>query len=476
MPQWLGRYKWLWIAVAVMISLFIFAACEDDDKEDGGDTPAAEETPPPADTSPLKIGLLFSYTGALGEFGPVHENAARLAVDEINAAGGVLGRQVDFELIPYVSADAPGQADAGGPALGATGQPIEIVTADDATDPTQGTTEATRLIEVEGVDMILGALGSSVSVAIAESVTGPNSILQISGASSSPALTLADDDDFLFRTPIHDTAQGVVLSNLVREEGFDTVCNMYVNNAYGEALSDAFAQNFEEAGGTVTARVPHEDEQATYASELDTCLADSPDALAAIAYPTSAATFLREAVERGDVENVLFVDGTKAPVMMTELGWANFDGMVGTAPSSLDLPERDRFLAAYEAEYGEVPTVPYGPETYDAVYLAALAAEAAGSTDPTAMRDALRGIANPPGDTIHPGGDGYTQAKGILAGGGDINYEGASGPVDLDENGDVLIGAVETYHVDGAAEAFVTDKVYKVDLTTGELEDITPAE
>jgi len=103
------------------------------------------------------------------------------------------------------------------------------------------------------------------------------------------------------------------------------------------------------------------------------------------------------------------------------------------------------------------------------VYLAALAAEASGSTDPTDIRDALRDIANPPGETINPGSAGWTQAVGLIAAGDDINYEGAAGPVDLDVNGDVLIGAIETFTVDAANTDLVTDAVYKVDLTTGEV-------
>jgi branched-chain amino acid transport system substrate-binding protein len=360
-------------------------------------------------------------------------------VKEINAAGGVLG------------------------------QDIEVVTGDTATDPSQGVSEATRLINVEGVDAILGALASGVTLPVAESVTGPNHILQISEASTSPALTDANDNDFLFRTTISDAAQGVVLAQLANDEALNSVCTMYINNAYGQGLSASFKTNFEALGGTVPAEVPHESEQATYASELSTCTADHPDALAAIAYPESAGVFLRESVEANDVNTYLFVDGTKSADMFKDLGWSTFDGMKGTAPSSLDLPTGKAFEDAYSAEYGSTPPLPFMREIYDAVYLVALAAEKAGSTDSTAIRDALRDVANPPGDTINPGSAGWTQALADIQAGTEINYEGAAGPVDLDENGDVLIGAIERWHVDGTAQDLVTDEVDKVDLTTGEV-------
>lgn len=440
MPQWLRRHRWLPLTLIATIALVAFAACGDDDDDDGGDDDGGGEKVQP--TLPIKIGQLNSFTGDLSDFGPAHANAAQLAVDEINAAGGV------------------------------GGQPIEIVTADTTTDPTVGVTEATRLVEVEGVDFILGALASGVTLPIAESVSGPNNILQISGASSSPALTAANDNDFLFRTVIHDTAQGAVLANLANDLGLTSVCTMYINNAYGQGLSEAFAANFEDLGGTVPAQVPHESEQATYASELDTCLADSPDALAAIAYPESAGIFLREAAEGGGVDDFLWVDGTKSDTMFAELEWPEiFDGTNGTAPSSLQLETGEAFDAAYEAEFGEVPSLPFLRETYDAVYLMALAAELS-LADDMDIRDALRQVANPEGTVINPGVEGFQAAVAAIGNGEDINYEGATGPVDLDENGDVLIGAIETWHVDGGGQALVTDKKFRVDLTTNEVEEI----
>jgi branched-chain amino acid transport system substrate-binding protein len=477
MPRWLGRFRLLFLVAAIAaVSLLAFAACEDDKKEEG-ETPAAGETPADGGeivqpTLPIKIGYVISFTGDLGDFGVPHENSARLAVEEINAAGGVAGQLIEYE--PMVVAGAPGQGGADDPALGVDGQPLELVTADDATDPNQGVTEATRLIEVEGVDFILGSLSSGVTLQIAESVTGPNNVLQISGASSSPSLTNANDNDFLFRTPIHDTAQGAVLAKLAKDRGIETVCNMYVNNAYGEGLSDAFTDNFEAAGGTVTAAVPHEEELPTYASELETCTADGPQALAGIAYPESAGQFLREAVEGEVVDEFLFVDGTKSPAMLDQLGWENFDGMVGTAPGTLSpLEAGDVFDAAYEAAYGEpAGELPFMRETYDAVYLMALAASKS-LADGIDIREALREVANPEGEVVSVGSESYAAAIDFIANGQDINYEGASGPVDLDANGDVLIGAVETYHVDAAAKKFVTDTVYKVDLNTNE---VTPLE
>jgi branched-chain amino acid transport system substrate-binding protein len=405
--------------------------------------PSLEGMPPrpklPPAPQALRLGVLVDYTGALSDFGPANERAARLAAKEINAAGGVLN------------------------------QPIEIVTGDSGTDPSVGVAEANRLVQMEGVDAILGSLASGVTLPIAESVTGPNRVLQISPASTSPALTYANDGDYLFRTTISDAAQGIVLARLARDMGLNSVCTMYINNAYGQGISQTFTENFEAAGGTVTAQVPHESGRTTYASELGECFAGHPDALAALAYPDTAGVFLGEALAAGNVDTFLFCDGTKSTDMFDAVGWEPFNGMRGTAPSSLALEAGAAFDAAYEGEYGETPPLPFMREMYDAVYLVALAAENAGSVDPTAIRNALRTIANAPGETVNPGIAGFQAARALISAGTDINYEGASGPLDFDLNGDVTVGAIETWRVDALNRDLVTDQLFRVNTATREV-------
>jgi branched-chain amino acid transport system substrate-binding protein len=464
MPQWLFRHRWLGIMIAVCAGLLVaFAACGDDDEGDGetpaattpGESPAAgapcEGGPGVEGTGePLTIGVLVPFTGALSTFGPDYEDATRLAAKCINNAGGVNGGEV------------------------------EIVTGDTGTAAQQGVAEATRLIDVEGVAAIVGAAASSVSLAVAESVTGPNQILQISPASTSPALTAANDNDFLFRTPISDAAQGLVLAQMVSEDlAFTSVCAMYVNNAYGQGLVNQFQESFTEAGGTVTATVPHDDAQAvSYQSQLQECTTGGPEALVAISYPVGQATvYLREAIEGGLIDQFVFVDGTKEDDIFAELGWDQFDGMKGTAAGALKLEFGEEFDNNFEAEYGELYSSPFVREAFDAVIVTALAAAAAGTnTDSVAIRDALRDVANAPGTEFGPGiiesPTDLAAALEAAAGGEDIDYSGASGSVDFDENGDVLFGAIEVWSIDAANEDLVTEENFSVDLTTGEVESI----
>jgi ABC-type branched-subunit amino acid transport system substrate-binding protein len=109
------------------------------------------------------------------------------------------------------------------------------------------------------------------------------------------------------------------------------------------------------------------------------------------------------------------------------------------------------FEAAWQAAYGELPAYPYLREVYDAIYLISLAAEKADSTDSAAIRDALRDVASEPGTVVSPGTDGWKAAVEDLTAGDDVNYEGASGPVDFDAAGDVSKGAILIWQVSGEA-------------------------
>ncbi len=449
-----GRWRWgrFWLlGAAVALLALVAVACEEEEAPPE-ETPAVE-TPvarTPEAKGPLKIGVLAPYTGGLANFGPQFENAIKLAANHVNDAGGVLG------------------------------QPVQVVSGDESDNPEAAVAEANRLVDIEGVHAIVGAAGSGRTLPVAESVTGPKRILQISPSSTSPALTKAKDNDFLFRTSISDAAQGLVLAKLVEELGYTKVCTMFVNNPYGQGLSENFAAAFT---GEVTAQVPHAESGTTFASELNQCTAGEPEALVAISYPQGQAdVYLKEALEGGIIDKFVFVDGTKDGAMFSTLGWDKFDGMKGTAPSALETEQGQLFDDLYREEYGRGYDVPFVRESYDAAVVIALAAEAAGSTDPSAIRDALRDVANAPGDVFGPGPEGIQGALEAIRAGKDIDYQGASGSVEFDENGDILVGAIEVWRIDAAAglanpddpsKGLVTEKTFKVDLEAGTVEEIT---
>ena len=431
-----------WLLTLAMLVLAVsftglLAACGDDEEEGGG-TPAATGTRPAGTAAAggaLKIGMLFDYTGSLAEFGPNMETGARLAVKQINAAGGVLGK------------------------------PIELIKADSGTNPQVAVEAATRLINVNGVQAMIGSLSSGVTIAVAEGVAVPNKVIIISPASTSPALTAVKDNDFLFRTVLSDAAQGLVLAQWAKEQGYTKVATFYTNNAYGVGLSDQFVKTFEEEGGTITAAVSHEQEQTTYLSELQKAVAGKPDALVAISYPVEGAIYIKEAIENNLIKTFLLTDGTKSEDIITAVGAAALEGTTGSVPST---PEEANltadFDAEYKAEYGkDVPSAPYVRESYDAVIAIALAAEAAKSTDSSKIRDQLRKVAGPPGDKLGASAADVKQALEAIRAGTDIDFEGASNRQNWDKNGDVLTGGIEIFKIVGGD--FETIKVVSVDLS-----------
>jgi branched-chain amino acid transport system substrate-binding protein len=363
-----------------------------------------------------RVGALIPLTGGLQAYGEGSLNGIRLAVKEINEAGGVLGGE------------------------------LELVVGDTQTRAQPAIDAAMRLVSVDGVAGILGALSSGNTIPVATTVAKANQIPQISNASTAPAITTLDDDDFLFRTAPSDAYQGVVLAQLVESAGIESVAVLYVNNDYGVGLAEAFAENF---GGTVTQSAAFEPNKASYRGELQSVASGDPEALLLIAYPDDGGLLiLRQSLEEGFFDRFVFTDGMKTAQLVDDIGAEFMNGMFGTAAASVESEASATFAAAYEAEFGELPPLPYIDNAYDAAMIMALAIEHAGSTDGTAIRDALREVANAPGEIVGPGE--FARAKELIAAGTAINYEGAAGSHDFDENGDVT-GTFEHWAVtDGA--------------------------
>jgi ABC-type branched-subunit amino acid transport system substrate-binding protein len=357
----------------------------------------------------LKVGTLLSHTGPLKEFGPNLQNGVVLAAKQMGEAG--------FE--------------------------IKLIHEDSETSAIPATNAARKLVEIDRVVAIIGALASGVTVPVAESVTVPSNVIQISPASTSPLITALPADqgkDFLFRTCPSDALQGVVAGDMASEQ-IKTASILYVNNPYGQGLAELFRMAFERKGGKVLAMIPHDEKEAeSYTAELRKALADNPDALGAYSYPQHAKIYLKEAIEFFNFKNFFFCDGTKSEDIIAALGAENLEGMMGTAPGTLGGRPLELFNAAYEKEYGKLPPLPFITNAYDAMAVLGLAAYATmqQGKDLTAanIRDNLRDVAGPGGEVIMPGE--FKKAFDLLAKGKDINYEGAAGSVDFDRVGDVI--------------------------------------
>ncbi len=422
-----GRRLWLAaLSVVGILSLVAVSCGSSSNKTQTSNTPAgnvlastsaAAGTSAPGAKGQLKVGILFDFTGDLSVFGPNMLNGAKLAAKDINDSGGVMGQDIVLK-----------QADsqtASGPAVDA----------------------ARQLVESDGVSAIIGSLSSNVTLAVAEGVTVPDKVIQISPASPSPALTDVQDDDLLFRTTLSDAAQGLVLAKLAWQLGYKKVATLYVNDAYGQGLSDSFAKSFEAQGGTITAQVSTEQEQTTYLSELQAATKDNPDAVAALTYPQSAEVYLKEGFDNNLLKNVLFCDGTQSKDIVNAVGATKLEGMEGTADAAAPIPAD--WQEEFEANFGPLRNMPYIAETYDAVIMVALGAEKAQSTDPLKIRDAMRTLNDPNGTKVTSGAAGIKQALDLIHQGKAINYQGASGFSGWDKNGDVPSGYVKIWKYSG---------------------------
>ena len=365
---------------------------------------------------PIKIGTLIDATGDLAVFGPPIVLATDLAALLINEAGGIDGRQ------------------------------IEMIHRDSGTSPQIATDAASALVNVDGVEAIVGSLSSGVSLAVAESVTIPNGAVLVSPASTSPALSSLDDNDLVFRTTVSDAFQGVILAQVANELGYENVATMYINNAYGEGLSTVFAETFESLGGTVSASVPIEGGQASYTSELRQASQGGATVLMAMSYPETAGVYLREAVEGQFFEEFMFVDGTKNQEMFDAVGADNFEGNYGTAPGSPGTPSQTAFQDLYASKLGGDPSSIFISEAFDAAAILALAIAEAGSEDGDDIKAAIRKVANAPGEQVGPGD--LAKALQLISEGKDIDYVGAAGEQEMDENGDVL-NTIEIWKIEG---------------------------
>ncbi|MBW2060194.1 MAG: ABC transporter substrate-binding protein [Deltaproteobacteria bacterium] len=357
----------------------------------------------------IKVGTLLAITGPLKEYGPNIGNGAILAAKQLTAAG----------------------------------LKIKLIHEDSETSAIPATNAARKLVEINKVVAIIGALSSGVTMPVASSVICPKGVIMISPASTSPLLTVLPADqgkDFLFRTCPSDSLQGVV-SGKVAAGRYKTISVLYVNNPYGQGLAEWFKKAYEKNGGKVLAMVPHDEKAAeSYTAELKKALAGKPGALAAFSYPEHAKIYLKEAIEFFNYKNFYFCDGTKSEVIIKALGPKNVEGLIGTAPGTVGGKALDAFNTAFKKEFGRLPPLPFITNAYDGmstIGLAAYAAKVKGlPLTSKNIRDQMRMVANPPGEIILPGE--FKKAFSLLKQGKAINYEGAAGAVDFDKNGDVV--------------------------------------
>jgi len=350
----------------------------------------------PTEPETIKIGCVLSTTGLLGPKGKDRINAARLAVEEINADGGVLGK------------------------------PVVLLEEDDATEPGKCLKLVKKMVSADGVRVLVGGMSSG-AVMASGSYLAEEKVLMVSPSATSPEISDQPWTSWVYRTTPDDSLQAVILAGVVLEKGFARLATMVQANPYGIGLEKAFIEALKEAGwaGKHVISIYFDPDKKDYRTQLENIKESNPDVVLAVTYIEDGIVVFRQALETGlDKTAWLACDGNYGESMFVEPKCAEFmeKAIVAGTRAGGSLGTRyDKFAAAYEAATGKAPGV-YCDTTYDAVKMIAKAIEKAGVYDGEAIRDALFEIGQ--------------------------KYRGASGIITFDDKGDSVSGTFEVWKVE----------------------------
>ena len=362
--------------VWAMVAAALVAGCGDKAQQSGGDQVVA-------------IGQVSPLTGPQAHLGKDNENGARLALEEINAAGLTLGGK---KVV------------------------LELKSEDDAADPKTATTVAQKLAD-EGVAGVIGHLNSGATIP-ASKIYSDNGIPQISPSATAVAYT-ASGYKTAYRVMTNDAQQGSVLGNFaVTKLGAKKIAIIDDRTAYGQGLADEVEKAAKAAGGEVVAREYTSDRATDFMAILTSIKGKAPDLVFFGGMDPQAAPMIKQMKQLGMQAKFLGGDGAQTPKLI-ELAGADAEGALASNPSlPLDaMPGGSAFKAKFEAKYGKIQN--YSPYAYDAVHVMVDAMKRADSSDPAQY------LAELP----------------------KTDYQGVTGRIRFDGKGDITGGAVTLYQV-----------------------------
>lgn len=389
------------IGAAFAASALVLTACSSGEAEEAAESSAAPSASASCEADGiLKLGTILPQTGNLAFLGPPEFAGVELAVKEINDAGGVLGKPAEV-----FNGDS-----------GDTTTNIAVTTADEHLQ--------------RGVDAVVGAASSGVSLTFIDKVTGAG-VIHFSPANTSPTFTTYDDNGLYFRTAPSDLFQGAVLAELAANDGITKPAVLALQDAYGEGLANAFEGNFTAAGGSLALDpVIYDPQAASFEAEVGKVKATDPDAVVLIGFEESK-KIVQELIKQGigpDKVQLYLVDGNLTQTLGEGLPDGILEGTKGTLPGA---KPSDELRAALLEIDPDLVDFSYGPESYDAVTTIALGAELAKSDCATDIAAALVEVTNNGAECTS-----FADCKAKNDAGEDFDYNGQSGPIAFDENGD----------------------------------------
>ncbi|MBI4866842.1 MAG: ABC transporter substrate-binding protein [Candidatus Wallbacteria bacterium] len=321
-------------------------------------TLAAPFTLARAEGETIKIGAVLPLTGGIAAFGMESKDGIELAVEEINAAGGVLGKKV------------------------------EVLVEDDKGDPADTTNAVSKLINTDKVVALLGSVASSCTLAGAP-VANSAKVPMVTHNSTNDKVTQVGE--FIFRTCFIDSFQGAtsayVAAKIIKAKTAALITD--VNSDYSKGLGEAFVAKFKELGGTITSEVSYQQNDVNFSSQLTKLKGTPADVVFIPGYYTEVALILKQAKQLKIGSVFLGADGWDDPKLL-ELAAEAADGTYIVTHYSPDQksPEVEKLLKAYQAKFKRDPAVT-DALAYDSMYVIADALKRAGKVDSLALRDAL---------------------------------------------------------------------------------------
>jgi branched-chain amino acid transport system substrate-binding protein len=289
---------------------------------------------------------------------------------------------------------------------------------------------------------------------VIDKITG-NGVLQISPANTSPALTTYEDNGLYWRVAPSDVLQGAIIAATAIDKGVESMAVIARQDAYCEGLADATAKDFEAAGGTVTSKILYDPAATSFEAEVAEIKAGGPQAVTVIGFEESV-KLLQEMIKQGvgpaDLQ-VFLVDGNISTEAYKDFPNNTMKGVIATVPTGeADLTAFNESLLEVDPELTDYA---YGAQSYDAMMLVALAAEAAGCGDGTAIASKLADVAGNGGEKCTT----YADCLALLQAGTDIDFEGVTGPLDFNQYGDPAQATISINEYTSNTEFAETGKV-----------------
>ena len=369
-----------------------------------------------AQAAPLVLGVLTPLTGAGGFDGPRMLKAMQVVAAEVNAAGGVIGR------------------------------PIELVVEDDQTNPEAAVRAARKLIDVSKVPVIMGTWASAVTSAVAPVCWESKTFLTtVSGADS---ITLLPHQGYLIRTQPNNHLQAGKHAQFIASLGAKRVFCLSIQAPFSLPTQTRLAEVLPQHGSALTGALIYEKDKTTYRSEVDQALRDKPDFLYLNGYAPDVTVLLRDLYRAGFDGGRATQSYAATTKVIEALPPEATEGLYTVQPSA-DVDSPAYALAAKRIGIADPDS--YETQATDWISLVCLTIAKAGAASGTALRDHVRKISQGPGVKV------YSAIEGLkaLAAGREINYEGASGPCDFTDIGDIIDCKFRYQQVSGGKSKFL---------------------